>query len=180
MPWAEVSGSVGDMSKGLTGILKDTVGEASLGGKVVGKMEKAAGALSGFGDVGVKVKITGANIPMLVNDEKSKIALSLAQVIFKSTEGLDKKSYAVYLLPLSGIVCALLALSGTKSRISIVGMVLLGGLISIVGLYNVYTADLSNLIVKIKIGQGVWHTLYAFLLIAVTGVVWLFIEKKKS
>ena len=180
MPWAEVSGSVGDVAKGFTGVFKDFVGETSLGAKVIGKIEKATDVVSEAADVRVKSIVRGVDVPKLVNAKSSKIAISLAQVMFKSVEGLEWKSYAVYLFPLAGIFCGIMAWIGLKHKVAISLMTGLSGAIAGAGLYNVYTADLSGSVVKVKIDQGIWHSLYAFLFISIMGIVWTFVNKKDN
>lgn len=179
LPWAKVNvsamGVSRDLSKAAEGKLKD----APMAGKVVAKLKSFTGYLSKFGDVGVKTTITGYQIPQLVNNKTSKVALSLAQTMFKSTEGLDIKSYLVYLLPIFGIICGLFAVLGQSKKIYSILMVVISGAVGLGGLYNLYTADLPNLAIKISIEKGLWNTMYAFLFIAFIGIVGLVLGGKK-
>jgi hypothetical protein len=176
MPWAKVATSVTGISKELT----STVGGTPFAGKVVGKIDKITGAIADLGDVEIKTTVRGNQVPALVNNQTSKVALSLAQVMFKSAEGIDKKSYLVYLLPLFGIICAVLAVLGLKSKIYVAAMLILGGIVSIGGLYNLYTMDIESQIVKISIENGLWYTMYAFLFIFLVGIVWFISDIKKA
>jgi hypothetical protein len=180
MPWATVATSATRVSKELTtaagGPLKDT----PFAGKFIKQLDRATTAISEVGDIEIKASVSGYQVPKMVNDRTSKVALSLAQIFFKSTEGLDKKSYLVYLLPLSGIICGALAVLGLKNKLYVIIMAVLGGAISIGGLYNLYTVDLSSAVVDISIQKGLWFTMYAFLLIFLVGVAWLVLEKKKA
>lgn len=179
-PWAKVSTSVESVSEGVTGVLKGTFGKVSLGSKVIGGIEKVTDKVNEkVGAVGVKKSVSGFDVPRLVNNKSSKIALAIAQAMFKSAEGLDWKSYAVYLLPLAGIICIILAIIGFKNNIAVIIMTVLSGAISILGLYNLHTANLSSLIVKIEIGEGIWNTLYSFLVIAIVGILQLVLNRKK-
>ena len=146
---------------------------------LIGKLKSFTGSLSKFGDIGVKTTITGYQIPQLVNDKTSKVALSVAQILFKSTEGLDIKSYLVYLLPLFGIICSLFAFLGQSKKIYSILMIVISGAVSLVGLYNLHTADLPNLAVKVSIENGLWNTMYAFLFICFIGIVGLLLRGKK-
>ncbi|MBL7156983.1 MAG: hypothetical protein ISS92_02345 [Candidatus Omnitrophica bacterium] len=178
MPWAEVATSVTGVSKELTGIAKDELEGTPIAGKVIGELKKVTDVIGDIGDIKLKTKVSGYNVPVLVNRRTSKIAISAAQIMFKSTEGLDWKSYLVYLLPILGITCALLAIAGSKQKIYIIVMLVIAGAVSIIGLYNLYTANLTSLIVKISIEKGLWYTMYAFLLIFIAGITWLILDKK--
>ena len=175
MPWARVATSVTGISKELTGTVEGT----PIAGKIVGKLDVITGAIAGLGDVEIKTTVRGNQVPALVNNETSKVALSLAQIMFKSAKDVDKKSYLVYLLPLFGIICAVLAVAGLKSKICVAIMLIIGGIISIGGLYNLYTMDIQSQIVKISILNGLWYTMYAFLFIFLVGIVWLIFDRKK-
>lgn len=179
LPWAKVNvsamGVSRDLSKAAEGTLKDT----PMAGKVVDKLKSFTGFLSKFGDVDVKTTITGYQIPQLVNNKTSKVALSLAQIMFKSTKGLDIKSYLVYLLPIFGIICGLFAVLGQSKKIYSVLMVVISGAVGLGGLYTLYTADLPNLAIKISIEKGLWNTMFAFLFIAFIGIVGLVFGGKK-
>ncbi|MDP3786842.1 MAG: hypothetical protein Q8R05_04740, partial [Candidatus Omnitrophota bacterium] len=93
---------------------------------------------------------------------------------------LDKKSMLVYLLPLLALVCIGLAAIGLKNKIAIIVMVVLSGGIAVGGLYNLMTVSLSNLAVQISIEQGLWQTMYAYLIISVIGIVWIVLDLKGS
>lgn len=175
MPWATVATSVTGISKGLTGALSGT----PVAGKIVGDIEKATDVIGQLGDVSIKSTVSGYQVPILVNDDTSKVAISLAQMFFKDAQDLDKKSYLVYLLPILGIMCAGLAILGRGNKISIILMILLSGGVAGAGLYHLYTMDISSLVVKISIKNGLWYTMYSFLFIAVVGLVELVIRDKK-
>ncbi|MFC1480044.1 hypothetical protein ACFL5Y_01195 [Candidatus Omnitrophota bacterium] len=173
MPWANVATSVTGVSQELLG----AVSKAPLAGKVVGDLDKITGAIGSMGDVEIKTVVHGNKIPAMVNNKSSKVALSLAQILFKSAEGLDVKSYLVYLAPILGIACALFGFFGLKNRLYIILLVVISGVIAIVGLYNLNTMDLSSTIVKIAIGKGLWYTMYAFLFMSFVGIAWIALDR---
>ena len=180
MPWANVATSVTGISKELTSAAEGPLKGAPIAGKLISGLDKITSAISSVGDIEVKTTVRGNQIPAMVNNETSKVALSLAQVFFKETEGIDKKVYLVYLLPLFGIVCAGLAVLGLQNKIYVVLMAIIGGAISIGGLYNLHTMDISSMVVKISIQKGLWYTMYAFLFILLVGVARLVLDKKKA
>jgi hypothetical protein len=59
-------------------------------------------------------------------------------------------------------------------------MAVLSGGIAVGGLYNLMTVNLSNLPIQISIEQGLWQTMYAYLLICVIGIVWVVLDLKEA
>jgi len=170
MPWATVATSA-------VGITKEA--SSAFGGKFGKELDKATEALSEMGDISVKSSVSGYQIPKLVNDETSKVAISVAEMFFEDVKDLDKKSYLVYLLPILGIVCAALAFFGGKNILYVIPMVILSGGAAIGGLYKLYTTNVSSLAVQIVIQNGLWFTMYSFLFISIVGIVWFIADKKK-
>jgi hypothetical protein len=179
LPWAKIQTSVTGVSKELTGYADKELGDSPFAGKFIKKLDMVTGAISSMGDVEIKSIVRGYKIPALVNSDSSKAALSLAQVLFKSAEGIDKKSYLVYLLPIFAVVCAFLAIIGLKNKLYVLLMAVIGGVISIGGLYNLLTMNISSMVVKISIEKGLWYTMYAFLLICLVGITWLASDRRK-
>jgi len=174
LPWAKASASVTKVAKGLAdsasgGILENT----PFAGKFIKAFDDATNKISELGDIEIKTAVSGYDIPTLVNNKRSQIAIAIASVVFKDAKDLDKKSMLVYLLPLLAFVCAGLAVIGLKNNIAIIVMVVLSGGIAMGGLYNLTTVNLSNLAVRISIEQGLWQTMYGYLLISVIGIVWI-------
>lgn len=173
MPWAKANVSVTKVAGGLVESADTTLKNTPFAGKFIKQLNVVTEAVSDLGDIEVKTQVSGYDIPALINKKSSKIAISLAQVMFKDVKDLDKKSMLVYLLPLMALVCAGLGIIGLKNNISVIVMVVISGAISIVGLYNLMTVKLDNLTVNISIEQGLWQTMYAYLLICVIGVIWV-------
>jgi len=180
LPWARVSVSALGVSEKLIQDAESTLKDAPLAGKVVGKLDKITGVLSSFGDISVKTQVSGYNIPVLVNNKTSKVAISIAQIMFKSAEKLDLKSLLVYLLPLLGILCAVASFLGREKKLYVIAMLAVAGLVSTVGLYNLYTTNIANIMVKVTIMKGLWLTMYGFLFIFFVGITWLATDKKSG
>ena len=178
MPWATIATSVTKVSKDLTQAAEGSLADTPFAGKFIKQLDKATSAIGQMGDIEIKSAVRGNQIPAMVNNKTSKVALALAQVFFKDAGGLDKKSYLVYLLPLLGIACAALAVLGLKNKLYVIVMAVLAGAISIGGLYTLLTMDISSTIVKISIAKGLWNTMYSFLFICLAGIAWLVLNKK--
>ena len=174
MPWAKASASATKVAKGLAksatgGILENT----PFAGKFVRELDKATNKILDLGDIQIKTAVSGYDIPTLINKKTSQIAIAIASVMFKDVKDLDKKSMLVYLLPLLALVCIGLAIAGLKNKIAVIVMAVLSGGIAVGGLYNLMTVNLSNLSIQISIEQGLWQTMYAYLIISVIGIVWI-------
>ncbi|MDP3789344.1 MAG: hypothetical protein Q8R48_02960 [Candidatus Omnitrophota bacterium] len=181
MPWAKVKISATQVSKELVtsakeGPLKGT----PFAEKFIKKFEKATSAIGQFGDIEVKTQVSGYDIPTMVNKESSKIAISFVQEFFKDTKDLDKKSMLVFLLPLLGIACMALAIFGLRYKWAVIVILVLAGVISAAGLYNLYTSNFSSTAVEITIEKGIWQTFYAYLAIFIISIAWIISDLKKS
>ncbi len=181
MPWAKVKVSATQVSKELvtaaeTGPLKGT----PFAEKFVKKLKKATSTISELGDMGVKTQVSGYDIPTMVNKQSSKIAILFAQEFFKDAKDLDKKSMLVFLLPLLGVACMVLAIFGLKYKWAVIVMLILAGVISVAGLYNLYTANFSATAVEITIEKGIWQTFYGYLAIFIICVAWIISERRKG
>ncbi len=177
MPWAKASASATKVAKSLAssatgGILENT----PFAGKFVRGLDKATNKILDLGDIQIKTAVSGYDIPTLINKKSSQIAIAIASVMFKDVKDLDKKSMLVYLLPLLALVCIGLAIVGLKNKTAVIAMAVLSGGIAVGGLYNLMTVNLSDLPIQISIEQGLWQTLYAYLLICVAGVIWLTLD----
>jgi hypothetical protein len=181
MPWAKASASATKVAKSLTrsatgGILENT----PFAGNFIRELDKATDKISDIGDIKVKTAVSGYDIPTLINKKTSQIAIAIASVMFKDVKDLDKKSMLVYLLPLLALACIGLAIVGLKNKIAIMVMAVLSAGIAVGGLYNLMTINLSNLPIQISIEQGLWQTMYAYLLICVIGIVWVVLDLKEA
>lgn len=174
LPWAQADVSATGVSKSLASSLKGT----PFAEKVAGKLNEATDAIGSMGDLTLKTRVSGYSIPVLVNQKSSKTAISLAEIMFKNVEGLDVKSYAVYLLPVLAVLCSFLSILGLKNKLFVIAMLLIAGVILIAGLYNLYTVDMQSITVKITIMNGLWFTMYGFLVIFFAGIAWLVPDKK--
>lgn len=169
MPWAKLSASVTKVSNELTG------------GKFARELSRVTKALGDFGgNIQVKTTVSGYDIPTMVNKKSSKVAISLAQGLFKDAKDLDRKSMLVFLLPVLAFVCAALAVMGLKNKLSVISMLVISGAVSLGGLYKLKTLDLSSLVVDITIEKGLWQTMYAYLFIFIISIIWLVKDKKEA
>jgi len=181
MPWATASASATKVAKGLMSQASGPLSSSPFASGFIKGLNKTTDKISDIGgDVKIKTAVSGYDIPTLINKKSSQVAIAIASTMFKDAKDLDKKSMLVYLLPIFALVCVGLGILGLKNKIAVMVMTVLGGAIAIGGLYNMMTIDLSKLPIQITIEQGLWQTMYAYLLICAIGVVWVVLDVKEA
>ena len=179
MPWARATVNATKVAKGLADSASGTLQNTPFAGNFIKLFNQATNAVGNLGDIEVKTTVTGYDIPAMANNKSSHVAIQLAQVLFKDAKDLDKKSMLVYLLPLFAVVCIALALIGIRYKIAVIVTALIGGAIGIGGLYELVITDLSKLPVQISIENGLWQTMYGYLLICILSIAWLITAAKE-
>ena len=172
MPWVSATTSIVRVSKQVTNAI-GPLGELPFVGEAISGLKEGADMIRGVGDIDINTVISGYNIPRMVNSKSSKAALSFARNFFKDTEGLGRKSLLVYLLPLLAILCTWLAFIGIKYRPAVISTLIISGIISLYGLYNLSTFNFSNEVVDIVILKWLWYTMYGYLAIFIVSVLWI-------
>ena len=180
MPWARATVNATKVANNLVNSSSGKLQNTSFGEKFVKGFNQATNAVGNLGDIEVKTTVSGYDIPTMINKKSSHVAIQLAQMVFKDAKDLDKKSMLVYLLPLFAIACIVLAIAGLRYKVSVIAAAVIGGIIGIGGLYELITTDLSKLPVQISIENGLWLTMYGYLLICILGVAWLVVGEKSK
>ena len=178
-PWVRANVNVTKVAKGLTSNASDKLQNSPFAGKFINQFNTATNAVGNLGDIEVKTQVSGYDIPTLINKKSSREAIAILQILAKDTKDLDRKSMLVYLLPLFAILCIILAVVGLKNIIPVIAMAVISGAIAIGGLYNLVTADLASLPVQVTIMNGLWQTMYGYLLICIISIAWLVIGRSK-
>ena len=179
MPWARATVSATKVAKNVADSASGKLQNTSFGGKFVQGLNQTTNSIGNIGDIKVKTTVSGYDIPTMINNKSSHVAIQLAQILFKDARDLDKKSMLVYLLPLFAIVCIALAIIGLRYKVSVMAAAIIGGAIGIGGLYKLMSTDLSNLPVQITIENGLWQTMYGYLLICILSIAWLVMKPKE-
>jgi hypothetical protein len=177
MPWANASVSVTKAATGLAAMVQKELGGTQYEKKVANFLQKAEKTIDTIGNVEVKTTVSGYDIPTLVQKRSSRSALSFVQIFFKGAQGLEKKVMLVYLLPLFGVACIFLTVLALTNKLYIIGPAVIGGVISAGGFYKLWTTNFSGAQYQIILLNGMWYTLYAYLLICILSIVWLATER---
>ncbi len=178
MPWAKASTSTTKVARSLVSQAYGPLESTPLAGRFIKVFDMTTKKVTSLGNIQIKTAVSGYDIPTLINKKSSHIAIAIASVMFKDAKDLNRKAMLVYLLPLLALVCTGLAILGIKNKIAIIVMAVLSGGIAIGGLYNLMTVNLSDLVVQISIEQGLWQTMYAYLLICIISIIWIILDLK--
>lgn len=179
MPWARATVSATKVAKNLSEAAGGKLQNTSFGGKFVQGLNQATNAIGNLGDIKVKTTVSGYDIPTMTSKKSSHVAIQLAQLLFKDAKDMDKKSMLVYLLPLFAIACIALAVIGLRYKAAVIASAIIGGVIGIGGLYKLIATDLSKLPVQISIENGLWQTMYGYLLICIFSISWLVMKPRE-
>lgn len=177
-PWARAGLNVTKVAGGLMSSTESTLKSSPFAKKFIKGLNRATSAVGGLGDIEVKTQVSGYDIPTLVNKKSSRTAISLVQIFAKDVEGLDKKALLVYLLPLGAVLCIFLAISALKNIWAVVPMAVISGTVSLVGLFKLITLDLSSLQIEVTIMNGLWQTLYGYLLVFVLSIIFFAADRR--
>ncbi len=172
-PWVRAKVSVTKVATGLASTFSSSLQNTPFAGKLFRGLDTATNTINSIGNIEIKTQVSGYDIPTQINKKSSKEAIALIQIFVRDTKDLGKKSMLVYLLPLFAILCAILAVIGLKSKLAVIPVILIGGAISITGLYNLFTVNLASLPAQVTIMNGLWQTMYGYLLICVISIIWL-------
>lgn len=142
LPWVHVeSKQVGVISKLLTG-----------------KAQSGIAAISGF------------QIPIMANGPDSRLVISIVQIFNPGIKNADKKSFAVWVVPILAVIIFLLVLFFGRNRWLYLIFGLVGIVIFAVGVYKIKTTDLDKLVLQIKIGLGLWMIFWGYLFLGLLGL----------
>lgn len=107
-------------------------------------------------------EISGFEIPVMANGKDAKLMIKIAKIFYPDIEGVDKKSWFVWVVPILAQVFLIVALLLGKNK----WIALILGFISIAifvfALYKISITDLDKTVLHIRIAGGLWLTLFCF------------------
>jgi len=135
LPWVNVgSKQVGYISKILTG-----------------KQQQTIDSISGF------------KIPILANSTESRLLISVVKIFNPEIDNVEKKSFLVWLIPISGLAILALSLFLGNNKWVNLSLGIIGTLIFFGVVYKLKTTDLDKIVLQVKISTGLWFILWAYL-----------------
>jgi len=124
---------------------------------VTGELNKAGA------DIKMKRSLSGFDVPKLAAKGKSPLLTTIGSLFGINTRNIWVLSFAIYFIPLSGLLCAALATSALKTKTwPLYVATVYSGAVSIGGFTKIKMTDIPALPVRIEIGVGVWLMFAAF------------------
>lgn len=174
LPWAHLDVEGGRFAKTLEDIV-DVVPDQAIGGKlsrvtvsikqgtqtITGTLPRLAN-LPGY--------VSGFELPRVVNRSDTKVALALLEMLTGHGQ-LGLKSYLVYLLPGTAMLCALLVTIFRRYRLACLLIGLLCGAVAGAGFWKLLTVKTESLMAHITIGLGLWLSCWAYVGLAVAAML---------
>lgn len=115
--------------------------------------------------------ISGFDVPGLANGPDARMMISVIEIFNPGITDADRKSWFVWGSPLLAIAIALLSLITGRKKWFDLSLAIIGILIFIMGVYKIKAADLDKVVLNVKIGRGLWLTLYGYLGLGIVGAL---------
>lgn len=115
--------------------------------------------------------ISGFNVPILANSPDARLMISIIRIFNPDVANADKKSWLIWFVPGLAIIMFLLGLFMFNNRWFNLSLAVIGVLIFALGFYRITTTDLDKVVLNLRIGIGVWLTLWGYLGLGLLGLV---------
>ena len=121
--------------------------------------------------------ISGAAIPPLANQQKTKTLIALIAIVSRDAEQVGAKSYAVYLLPGIALLCGfLLTLAGRRPVM--LGVAIVCAAIAGIGAWKVFTTTLPHEMIAVTIGRGLFLSLGGYAVLAASAALFALVSDR--
>jgi len=111
--------------------------------------------------------ISGFDIPTMANSEDARLIISIAKIIKPDIQGVDKKSYLVWSVPILALMILLLVFLWGKNRWLSLLYGIIGLAIFFIAVFKIKTTDLDKLVLQVRIAHGLWLILWSYLAIGI-------------
>lgn len=115
--------------------------------------------------------ISGFQVPIMANSEESRLIITIAKIFNPGIEGVDKKSFAIWIIPVLAIIFALLVHFLEKDKWVNLAIGVIGVLIFVIAVFKIQTTDLDKAILRVRIGLGLWLILWSYLIMGILCLV---------
>lgn len=111
----------------------------------------------------VSQTVSAYQVPRLANTKDTRLAISVIKIMNPGVKDADKKSFLVWVVPLLAVTILALSILFKNNKWLHLACALIGILIFSIGVYRIKSANLSQALLNIAIGPGLWLTLWAYL-----------------
>ncbi|MBI2173892.1 MAG: hypothetical protein HYU33_01675 [Candidatus Omnitrophica bacterium] len=140
--------------------------------------EKVTGELPRLEDL--PRHVSGLQVPQLANSQQAKLAAMVMELIVGAQQYLGLKSYAVYLLPGMLSLFGLVLILWNKHTIVVWVAIGLCVAIAALGFWKLLTTKAEALVVTMTIGEGLWLSLWAYIVLAIGAAGYLMIKPHRT
>jgi len=114
-------------------------------------------------------KISGFRIPIVANSCDSRLIVNIVKIFKPSMQDVEKKIWFVWFVPILAWLIFILTSRFSNSKLMGLICTVIGFGIFLFAFYKIETANLENVVLRIKIEQGFWFTIWAYLGIGILG-----------
>lgn len=122
-------------------------------------------------------QVSGLQIPQLANQRNAQVAVALMELLTNERQYVGLKSYAVYLVPGLALCCGVLLIVLGRLVAVDLGVAILCAMVAGAGFWKLLTTNTQTLFIAITIGPGLWLSLWAYVGLALCGVMQVAIRK---
>jgi len=107
--------------------------------------------------------ISAYDVPVLANGPDSRLIISIIKIFKPQITDADKKSYLIWGVPVLALLLLLLSLIFAGNRWVNLAIGIIGVVIFAVGAYKINAINLNKLALPVRIGSGLWMSLWGYL-----------------
>lgn len=178
LPWATVETSARNMAKAVRVTKKIQKEKVPLMRRAMRSARSLVSPATSIRGINIKRTVSGYEITRMLNKGELDIETTFMEALFRGVQNINKKSYILYIFPLSAMLCIPLSLLGLWFRSPIIMIFAASEALALLGIYNLklavtLTGPFGNLILQ----DGIWFTLYGFVALCAISVLWLIVHK---
>ena len=107
-------------------------------------------------------QVSGFRIPQIANQENTKAAMALAELLTQQRHDISRQSYAVYVLPGVALLCGVLLSIGRQWLPVTLGVAILCAAVALAGFWKALTFHTTTPVVTVLLGSGLWLSLWGY------------------
>lgn len=129
-------------------------------------------------ELNVDQTLSGYDVPLLANSERSRLAGALLQIFFPNIENADQKSYLIWAVPVLPVLLWFISVIFFGKAWVHAGTGVIALAVFAVASYQLMTVDLDHLVFEARIRYGLWMVVAGYLAFGLTEFA-AFVKVKK-
>ena len=128
----------------------------------------------------IPTQVSGLQIPRLAHQPNAQIAFAVLELLTNQSPRLGLQSDTVYLVPGLALVCGIALTLLRRGWVGSAMVALVCAGTAAVGFWKLWSPHLSNRLVAITIGSGLWVSVWAYVGLAVTAGLLSVVRKTRG